>query len=206
MEEQMDESAFPNPPDRDQMSVPQFRLGVILIMFAWLAVWFTFLIYGIGGLFIPEAGQTPTWFLLSVIVLGTGAELAAGVVLLRREGHRLTYNGLRSRIRLQWPKGWKSWVIGLVVFLVAGALSMGMGAVNRALASVPGFVPPEWWPNASNPTVSVTSAADFFPDIHLVGNYGFAGPLRSLPLAMAYHWLDNFLLQTVFLLEAAAGM
>jgi hypothetical protein len=49
----MDESAFPNPPDRDQMSVPQFRLGVILIMFAWLAVWFTFLIYGIGGLFIP---------------------------------------------------------------------------------------------------------------------------------------------------------
>jgi hypothetical protein len=92
------------------------------------------------------------------------------------------------------------------VFLVAGALSMGMGAVNRALASVPGFVPPEWWPNASNPTVSVTSAADFFPDIHLVGNYGFAGPLRSLPLAMAYHWLDNFLLQTVFLLEAAAGM
>ena len=148
-----------------------------------------------------------------------------------------------------------------------------MGPVNRALASVPGFVPPDWWPAASNPAVQVNSAADVFPDIALKGNYLFvliyfilglvfnifgeeiyyrgyllpkmrgvfgswdwvvngvlftlkhvyqrwlypavligglafafaAGPLGSLPLAMVYHWVGNFLFNIIFLLMAAMG-
>jgi len=44
---------------------------------------------------------------------------------------------------------------------------MAMGPVNRALAGVPGFVPPDWWPAASNPLIPVKSAADAFPDITL---------------------------------------
>ena len=47
------------------------------------------------------------------------------------------------------------------------------GGVSRTLASVPGFMPPAWWPAASNPTVQVTSAADAFPDIALQGNLFF---------------------------------
>jgi membrane protease YdiL (CAAX protease family) len=47
-----------------------------------------------------------------------------------------------------------------------------------------------------------------FPGI-LVGGLGFAftfGPLGSLPLAMIFHWIGNFLFQMVFLVMAAFGL
>ena len=260
--------------EKQEQGIPQYKIWQILLMFTWPAIWFSFLIYVIGRQFIPEGGVTPTWVLLTVIVLGTGAELAAGLVLLRREGYSLTLAALRKRIRWNWPKGWRAWLIAVVVLIAAMALSMMMGGANRALASVPGFVPPEWWPAASNPNVQVSSAADFFPDIVLEGNFlfvliyfviglvfniygeeiyyrgflmpkmhgvfgswdwvangvlftlkhvyqrwlypgilvgglGFAftfGPLGSLPLAMIFHWIGNFLFQIIFLIMAALGL
>jgi membrane protease YdiL (CAAX protease family) len=257
--------------DRD---IPQYKLWQILFMFSWPAVWFSFLIYIVGRQFIPEGGVTPTWVLLAVIVLGTGAELAVGLVLLRREGYSLTFAALCDRIRWKWPKGWQAWLIALGVLVAGMALSMMMGGANRVLASVPGFMPPDWWPAASNPTVQVSSAADAFPDIALQGNVffvllyfviglvfnifgeelyyrgflmpkmrgvfgswdwvangvlftlkhayqrwlypgilvsglGFAftfGPLGSLPLAMIFHWIGNYLFQMVFLVMAAFGL
>ena len=254
--------------------VPQLRLGAVLLMFFWPAAWFTFLIYVLGRPFVPPGGRTPTWVLLLSIVLGTGAELVAGLVLLRREGYALTIDALRDRIRLRWPQGWRAWVTAAIVLVLGMGLSMAMGPVNRALASVPGFVPPEWWPAASNPLVQVNGAADVFPDVALEGNFLFvalyfaiglvfnifgeeiyyrgyllprmrgvfgkydwvangvlftlkhayqrwlypgilvgglsfayaAGPLASLPLAMTYHWIGNFLFSIVFLVLAAAGV
>lgn len=47
-----------------------------------------------------------------------------------------------------------------------------------------------------------------YPGI-LVGALAFAfaaGPLGSLPLAMAFHWIGNFLFQMVFLVMAALGV
>jgi len=126
-----------------------------------------------GQPFIREGGTTPTWFLLLVIVLGSGAELAAGLALLRREGYWLSIDALRNRIRLRWPKGWKAWALAGIVLILGMGLSMAMEPVNGALASVPGFTPPLWWPAASNPTIEVRSAADVFPDINLEGNYPF---------------------------------
>ncbi|MCB0029022.1 MAG: hypothetical protein KDE28_14005, partial [Anaerolineales bacterium] len=126
--------------------IPQYGLWQILFMFAWPAAWFSFLIYIVGRQFIPEGGVTPTWVLLAVIVLGPGAELAVALALLKREGYTLNLAALRERIRWQWPQGWQAWSIALVVLVVAMALSMMMGGANRALASVPGFVPPDWWP------------------------------------------------------------
>ena len=260
--------------DPDCVEVPQYRLGTILLMFAWPAAWYTLLIYVFGRQFIPAGGTTPTWLRLSIIVLGSGAELIAGLILLHREGYRLTPGALRDRIRLRWPKGWKAWALATAVFVLGMSISMAMGPVNRALASVPGFVPPAWWGAASNPTVKVTGATDVFPDINLTGNYAFillylvigfvfnivgeeiyyrgyllprmrgafgkwdwvangvlftlkhiyqrwlypgiligglsfafaAGPLGSLPLAMVYHWVGNFLFQMVFLIMAALGV
>lgn len=259
--------------DSPPASVPQDSLGRILWMFAWPAAWFTLLIYGIARQFIPAGGTTPTWMLLLITVLGTGAELVAGLILLRKEGYRLTFSQLRDRLRLRWPKGWKAWAIALVIFALGMALSMAAGPVNQALASTPGFHPPQWWPAASNPLVEINGAADAFPDINLSGNYLFvllnflvglvcnifgeelyyrgyllprmrktfgkwdwaangilftlkhvyqrwlypgilvgglafafaAGPLGSLPLAMVYHWVGNFLFQTIFLIMAALG-
>ena len=94
-------------------AIPQYSLPKILFMFAWPAVWFSFLIYIVGRQFIPEGGVTPTRVLLAVIVLGTGAELAVGLVLLRREGYSLTFAALRDRIRWKWPKGWRAWLTAL---------------------------------------------------------------------------------------------
>lgn len=258
----------------NQSNVPQYKLGMTIFMFAWPAAWYTLLIYVIGQQFIPEDGMTPTWVLLTITVLGSGAELAVGLALLRREGYALTLNGLKDRIRLQWPKGWKAWTLAGVVFILGMSLSMVMGPVNRGLASIPGFVPPEWWPAASNPLIPVNSAADVFPDINLEGNFlfvllyfviglvfnvigeeiyyrgfllprmrdvfgkwdwvangvlftlkhvyqrwlfpgiligglGFAfafGPLGSLPLAIVFHWVGNFLFNMIFLVMAALGM
>jgi membrane protease YdiL (CAAX protease family) len=242
-------------------------------MFAWPAAWFTFLIYVVGRQLIPEGGTTPTWLRLLIIVLGTGAELVAGLVLLHREGYRLTLRALRDRIRWRWPKGWKAWTLAVIVLVLGMSLSMAMGPVNKAMASVPGFVPPPWWGAGNNPTIPVDSAADAFPDVDLEANYAFvllyfaiglvfnifgeeiyyrgyllprmrgafgkwdwvangvlftlkhvyqrwmypgilvgglafafaAGPLGSLPLAMIFHWIGNFLFQLVFLVMAALG-
>jgi len=44
-----------------------------------------------------------------------------------------------------------------------------------------------------------------YPGI-LVGGLSFAfaaGPLGSLPLAMLFHWIGNFLIQLIFLFQAA---
>ncbi len=256
-----------------RVELPQFGFGTIVWMFAWPAAWYTLLIYGFGRLLIPEGGTTPTWFLLLVMVLGSGAELAAGLVLLRAEGYRLSIDALRDRLRMRWPKGLKAWALAVIVLILGMSLSMAMEPVNGWLATLPGFTPPAWWGAANNPTIQVSSAADFFPDVNLAGNYLFvalyfviglvfnifgeeiyyrgyllprmraafgrwdwvangvlftlkhiyqrwlypgvlvgglcfafaAGPLGSLPMAMVYHWVGNFLFQMVFLIQAAIG-
>ena len=193
-----------NAPTESPRVIPQFRLVTVLLMFAWPAAWFTLLIYVFGRSFIPEGGVTPTWLLLLIIVLGTGAELAAGLVLLRREGYRLTLADLTDRIRLKWPKGWKSWGLAVVVFAVGMSLSMAMGPMNRSLASVPGFVPPDWWPAASNPTVAVTSAADVFPDVDLGGNYVFV--LLYLVIGLVFNVFGEEIYYRGYLLPRMRGV
>ena len=184
--------------------IPQYKLWQILLMFCWPAAWFSFLIYVVGRQFIPEGGVNPTWVLLAVIVLGTGAELAAGLVLLRREGYSLTIAALRDRIRWKWPKGWKAWLIALAVLVVGMVLSMLMGGANRMLASVPGFIPPDWWPAASNPTVQVTSAADAFPDLDLQGNFLFV--LLYFVIGLVFNIFGEELYYRAFLLAEMRGV
>ena len=254
--------------------VPQLKLGAILLMFAWPAVWYTLLIYVLIQPLVRSADAVATWLQLLIIVLGTGAEGLAGLLLLRREGYPLRLRALRERIRWQWPRGWKAWAVALVVLVAGVALSMAAGPLNQALARTPGFVPPAWWPAGSNPLAEVNGAADVFPDVNLAGNWGFivlymaiglvfnifgeeiyyrgyllprmrgafgawdwvangvlftlkhvyqrwlypaifvggiafafaAGPLGSLPLAMLYHWVGNFLFQLIFLVQAALGI
>lgn len=258
----------------EEHQTDQFGLGTTILMFIWPAAWYTLLIYGLARPFMPEGGATPTWLLLTIMVLGSGAELVAGLILLRREGYQLSIKALRDRIRWHWPSGRKAWTLVGVLLVLGMGLSMAMGPANRALASVPGFVPPAWWPASSNPLIPVNSAADAFPDIHLTGNFLFvlvyfliglvfnifgeeiyyrgyllprmrgvfgrwdwvangvlftlkhvyqrwlypgilvgglafafaAGPMGSLPLAMVFHWIGNFLFNLVFLVMAALGI
>jgi membrane protease YdiL (CAAX protease family) len=253
--------------------IEQFNIWMIILMFAWPAIWYTILIYVVGRSFIPPGGTTPSWYRLVLMILGPGAELAAGLLLLKRGGYNLSLASLKNRLRLRWPTGWKAWVLAGVVVILGMALSMVKEPLNSWLASVPGFTPPTWWGSASNPTVQVTGAADVFPDINLVGNYAFlilyfiiglvfnifgeeiyyrgyllprmhgvfgrldwiangvlftlkyvyqrwmypgilvgglffafaAGPLGSLPLAMVYHWVGNFLFQIIMLIKVVIG-
>jgi len=173
-------------------------------MFAWPAAWYTVLIYVVGRQFIPAGGTTPTWLRLLIIVLGGAAELGAGVVLLRREGYRLALGALRERIRLRWPKGRKAWVLAAVVFVLGMSISMVMEPANRALASVPGFVPPVWWGAASNPTIKVTGAVDFFPDINLTGNYAFV--MLYLVIGFVFNIVGEELYYRGFLLPRMHGV
>jgi membrane protease YdiL (CAAX protease family) len=162
-------------PRVESVSVPQYNLLTILFMFAWPAAFYMFLIYVIAPIFFtPVPGEfLPTWIFLGVIALGGGAELIVALVLLRREGYSLTVDDLRDRLRLRWPKGRKLWGLALVALILAFASGMATAPLATALANVPGFVPPDWWPPMSNPTVEITDVTGFFPDVSLQGNYAF---------------------------------
>jgi uncharacterized protein len=159
----------------DQAGVPQYRLPMILFMFAWPAAWFMFLIWVVSPLLFgtPAPGEfLSTWLFFGVATLGNAAELIVALVVLRREGYRLTIRDLRDRARLRLPRGWKAWSL-VPVALALYALSIVLAPLNEALATVPGFVPPAWWPPITNPTVEVTAPEDLFPDITLAGNFLF---------------------------------
>ena len=92
----------------DQAGVPQYRLPMILFMFAWPAAWFMFLIWVLSPLLFgtPATGEfISTWLFFGIATLGNAAELIVALVVLRREGYRLTIRDLRDRARLRLPKG-----------------------------------------------------------------------------------------------------
>ncbi len=157
---------------RNEGGIPQYRLPMILFMFAWPAAWFMFLIWVVRLLLFgnPAPGEfLPTYLFFGIATLGNAAELTVALVVLRREGYRLTLRDLRDRARLRWPRGWRKW--GLVLVAVA-LVAVGM-QIGSPLATVPGFIAPSWWPPLTNPTVEITSPEQLFPDVTLAGNYLF---------------------------------
>jgi len=146
---------------------------MIIFMFAWPLAWFSFLIYVIGPMLLTPDGFLSTWGFMAIAILGNGAELAVGLIILRREGYRLTPRALRERINLRFPDRWWKWVIALVVFVVAVGLGMFTGQFSADLATVPGFIPPDWFPAMMNPLKEVKSTQDAFPDVNIPGNYLF---------------------------------
>jgi membrane protease YdiL (CAAX protease family) len=149
--------------------IPQYRLPVILLMFAWPAVWFGVLIYGLGPLLLRPDGVLPTWAYHLVWLLGNGAELIAALVILRREGHRLTPRALRERINWRFPdKLWK-WGAFLGVFVLAFVVSTLIAPVQQSVATI--LPPPDWMPG--HPLKEVTGVADVYPDVNFAGNVPF---------------------------------
>jgi hypothetical protein len=71
-------------------------------------------------------------------------------ILLSRERKTLKSIRFRDQVRLRWPPTAEAWVGAVVVFVIAMGLSFLAGPVNKALAQVPGFIPPAWWPILSN--------------------------------------------------------
>ena len=157
--------------------IPQYSIWMILFMFIWPAAWFMFLINVVSPLFWkPNTGAgeyLPTWLFFTIASLGNAAELVVALVLLRREGYPLTLRGLRDRARLRWPQGWKKWLLALGAMVLVIVLSMLLGPVSKTVATIPGFIPPDWWPAISNPDAGATTVQEMFPDVKLAGNYLF---------------------------------
>ena len=150
--------------------IPQYNLWMILFMFAWPAAWFLFLMYVIGPLFlVAPDGTLPTWGFHLVWLLGNGAELIVALIILRREGYRLTPRALRERINWRFPdKLWK-WGAVLGVFIAATAASMLLAPFQRSIAAV--LPPPDWMPG--HPLKEITGLQDVYPDVNFAGNVPF---------------------------------
>ena len=156
-------------------NIPQYNLWMILLMFIWPAAWFMFLIHVVVPLiWTPEPGGfLPTWIFLTVAILGNGAELIVALIILRREGYPLSLGGLRERARLRWPQGWKKWLWAIGAMVLVIVISMLLGPVSQTVATIPGFIPPDWWPPISNPNSGVSTVQEMFPDVNMAGNYLF---------------------------------
>lgn len=130
---------------REQASVPQYGLLMILFMFAWPAAWFSFVIYVIGPTLLRPDGTLPVWGEHLVNVLGHGAELAVALIILRREGYRLTPRALRERINLRFPnKLWK-WGAAIGAFIAAVAAVIVIVPFETQIATA--LPPPAWLPD-----------------------------------------------------------
>jgi len=116
--------------------IPQYRLGQIILMFAWPAVWFAFLVYTAGPLFAPTGGSVPTWAYLTVSIMGNGAELIAALVILRREGYPLSLRSpaLRERINWRLPNTGKKWAAVAVVFVAVFLGTVVLGSLIPHIA------------------------------------------------------------------------
>ena len=156
-------------PFAEKLNIPQYNLPMILFMFAWPIAWFMFLIYVIGPLLLQTDGTIPSWAVIGISLLANGGELAAALIIFRREGYRLTLSSLRDRINWHWPKNWKIWLAFVAVFIAAFTLSMLLSPTVDSIAKVSNI--PDWMPG--HPLKEVNSIQDAYPDINFQGNYLF---------------------------------
>jgi membrane protease YdiL (CAAX protease family) len=157
-----EENGFSN----ERAGIPQYSLPMILFMFAWPAAWFSFLIYVIVPLFLlgPD-GTLPLWGTNLVSLLGNSAELAVALLILRREGYRLTPKALRERINLRFPdKLWK-WGAAVGVFVAAVAVVILLAPLETQVATI--LPPPDWMPE--HPLPEIASLQPPPPDRNVVG-------------------------------------
>lgn len=149
--------------------IPQFSLLQIILMFAWPALWFSFLIYIVGPLGVQADGTIPSWFANLIWLLGNGAELIVGLIILRREGYSLSDPSWRERIRWFWPNRWWKWMLALIAVIVGYFLTDALSPLGTAVAQA--FPPPDWMPD--HPLKTINSVSDAYPDINFLGNYAF---------------------------------
>ncbi len=249
------------------VNVRQMTLSRILLMHLWPAIAFFVVIYGIGPKFAGDDRPVSFWFVLFVMVVCNGLELAAGVAGLRRSGRPVPLR--RS------PRRRGRWYVSAIAVLIVGfAAAAAVTPVHRLLAESTLLAPPSWWPAATDPTVPKSGIADAFPDVNLSGNwlfffayvtiglffnvigeevyyrayllprmhgvfgrwawvassllftakhiyqpwalpgvlvgalcFGFAaGPLKSVRLAILYHWIGNYLLPVGMLFLAVMNI
>jgi len=160
--------------ESESMQVPQYKLWQIVAMLVWPVLWWLFLFHVIVPLFLlDDSGNVSTWSVLSISSLGYLAELIGALLVLRGEGYRLTLPALKERIHWRWVRGWKNWLLVVILFVVGFGLATYTSQFDKVLATVPGFIPPDWMPASQNPLKEVNGLQDALPGITFAGNFGF---------------------------------
>lgn len=158
----MKNGAIDTKPLSEKLGITQYRLPMILFMFAWPIIWFVFLIYELGPMMLRSDGSVPTWTVILISLLGNGAELAAALIIFRCEGYRLSFSALRERINWHWPKSWKMWAAFVGVFVFAYSLAMLVSPTAQSIAKATSV--PNWMPG--HPLKEINSLQEGYPDIN----------------------------------------
>jgi membrane protease YdiL (CAAX protease family) len=159
----------------DPATIPQFTIlqlvGYVLLPIAW---WF-FILYVVAPFLLPSIttseGEMNAWALLMLSSLGYLFEFFLALYIFRREGYRLRLSALRSRINWRLVRGWKTWGLVLLLFVVGFGLSMFLSQTNRMVAEV--LPPPDWFPASQNPLKDVEGIEDALPGVAFQGNFLF---------------------------------
>ena len=145
--------------------VPQFNLLQILLMYAWPIAWFMFLIYVVGPYFVTPDGTFPLWAENLIGLLGNGAEITVAILILRREGYRLTSKDLLARINMRFPdKLWK-WGACFGAFLLAFVAVLALLPLEAQIATL--LPPPDWMPG--HPLKEAVTASDPLTNLGFIG-------------------------------------
>ena len=118
--------------------------------------------HGIGPYFVRSDGTFPLWAENLIGILGNGAELIVALVILQREGYRLTPKALRARINLRFPDMLWKWAACVAAFLLAFAAVILLMPLETQIATH--LPPPDWLPG--HPLIEVSEQS---PDLNLVG-------------------------------------
>jgi hypothetical protein len=166
----------PNVPGHPNLSsIPQFTWSQLAGFFLLPVAWWFILLYGITPLLLPAFsapnGEPNGWVLLFIQILGYLFEFLLAIRIFRKEGYPLRLHALKERIHWRWPRGWKAWVLILVLFVVGFSISQLLQPLSTAIASA--LPPPDWFPASQHPLKEVNSVQDAYPGVVLKGNYLF---------------------------------
>lgn len=158
----------------DYQNIPQLKwkslLGLIgLPVACWLVV-----MYVVTPRLLPKittaAGEI-NGYALNLITLSCYLfEFILAVIVLRREGQRFSWPALKTRLNLRWG-GWKAWLLFLVIFAAAFALTFPLMSASASVAAA--APPPAWFPASQNPLKAVNGVEDALPGVAFPGNYLF---------------------------------
>jgi hypothetical protein len=166
----------PNVPGQaNPANIPQFNWPQLAVFVLTPISWWFIVLYVIAPFFLPAFsmpnGEMNGWGAEFFSILGYLFELLLALYVLRKEGYPLRLRALSERIHWHWPRGWKTWGIIVILFVLGFGLSQLLQPLSVAIAKM--LPPPDWFPASQNPLKEVNSLQDALPGVVFKGNYFF---------------------------------
>lgn len=152
-------------------NIPQLKWSGLIFLTILPVTWWFVIMYVITPHLLPSitttAGEINGYALNLITLTGYVFEFLLAMIVLHREGVKFTWSDFRQRLNLRWG-GWKTWVLFLLVFLAAFALTFPLISTSKTTASL--VPPPDWFPASQNPLKEVNGIEDALPGIEFRGN------------------------------------